>query len=200
MLLSFLRKQYFAKLSRELRDSKTVLDVGCGYSSIVEKVAGDFRSTGVDAYAPYIEESRRLGIHDDYICADIQTLQLPPRSYDAVISWDVLEHLERPDSERLLATMESWAAKKVIITTPNGFVPTLACHARTDKELDQLQRHKCGWTVSDFQARGYRVYGLEGIKWLRAEHGLMRLVYRASYVLSYPFPRLAFRLLAIKEI
>ena len=200
MLTSFLRKQYYAKLSRELRDSKTILDVGCGYSSIVQRIEGTFRSTGVDAYPAYLEGSRKLKIHDDYILADLQTLNLPPHSYDAAISFDVLEHFEKPDSLRLLQKIESWAAKKVIISTPNGFVPTLACHARPDPTLDHLQRHKCGWSTDDFRARGYRVRGLEGIKWFRADKGIKGKIYKASYLVTYFFPRMAFRLLAIKDI
>ncbi|MDE2018758.1 MAG: class I SAM-dependent methyltransferase [Patescibacteria group bacterium] len=200
-MIAFLKKLYYKKLARELAGCKTVLDVGCGNSSIIERIPGDFHSTGLDAYEPYLEESRQKGIHDEYICANLLTADLPEKSYDAVIAFDVVEHLERPDALRFLNNLERWAEKKIIVATPNGFVPTLECHRRSDPQLDHLQIHKSGWTVSDLKKMGYQVRGLEGFKWWRNKEGkIWQMLYKLSYPLSYLMPRTAFRLLAVKEL
>ena len=215
MLISFLKKQYYALISRELEGMETVLDVGCGESSIVQRVSNrkKFHSTGVDAYPPSIEASRTLGIHDDYLVADITKLEFPPASFDAVISVDVVEHFEKDVALRMLEKMESWAKKKVIIVTPNGWSPAhLHEGARQDELTTSLMRHKCGWTVDDFKRRGYRVRGMKGFRRLifHTEKGhaiyayeekkIRKLLYDITSAITYPVPRLAFQLLAIKDI
>ena len=199
-MIQFLKKLYYQKLGKELADCETILDVGCGNSSIVERIPGNFHSTGLDAYEPYLAESRAKGIHDDYILGNLATIDLPAKSYDAVIAFDIVEHFERPEAAKFLDTIERWAKKKIILATPNGFVPTLECHRRSDPDLDQLQTHRSGWTVSDLKARGYTCYGLEGFRWTRNKEGYAwQALHKLTFPLTYYAPRLAFRLLAIKE-
>ncbi len=215
MVINFLRKQYYALISREFEGMKTVLDVGCGESSLVQRVSNrkDFHSTGVDAYPPSIEASKKLGIHDEHIVADITKLDFSPRSFDAVLSVDVVEHFEKDEALRLLEKMESWAKKKVIIVTPNGWSPAhLEEGAREDELTTELMRHKCGWTVDDFQKRGYRVRGMRGFRrlmfhiekghaiYVHEEKGIRKLLFNLTSAITYPFPRLAFQLLAIKDV
>ncbi len=204
MLINVLKRLYHHKLGYELRNCRRVLDVGCGNSSIIGKIPGTFYSVGVDGWEPYIAESKKKGIHNEYITADITKLSFPKRSFDAVICFDVVEHLEKAVSEKLVENMEYWASKKIIIATPNGFLPTSACHQEMRAHHDgnvEFQNHKCGWEVDEFTAKGYRVYGLDGLKCLReAKNVAGKFLYHLSYPIGYFFPKHAFRLLAVKDL
>jgi SAM-dependent methyltransferase len=215
MLTDFLKSQYYNLIARELKGAKTVLDVGCGEASVISKVKNrkDFHSTGVDAYPGYIEISRQQGIHDEYIVADITKINFPPKSFDVVISVDVVEHFEKDEAIQLLERMESWAKKKVICITPNGWSPPHVHEAPRDDELStELMRHKCGWTADDFKERGYRVRGAKGLKrftfhmekgqaiYTYDETPVRKLMAQISSAFTYPFPRMAMKLLAIKDL
>ena len=64
---------------------------------------------------------------------------------------------------QILKNAKKWAKKKVIITTPNGYIH--------QKQLDNnpLQKHLSGWSVSDLSRLGFKVRGLAGLKLLRQE-------------------------------
>jgi SAM-dependent methyltransferase len=187
-------------MTDELAPCSTVLDVGCGKRSPLERVPGAYRSTGVDAHAPALAASRAAGIHDEYLERDVRALDLPDRSFDAVVMLDLIEHLRRDEATDLLAQAERIARKVVILTTPNGFLPQSAY------EGNDLQAHRSGWTAPDLEAAGYTVYGMNGLKPLRGELSYPRrprFVTRPLSLLSQPFvwraPRLAFELLAVNR-
>jgi len=198
----FLKKLFYRKIGNELKDCKTVLDVGCGHSSMLEKFPRErFESTGIDKYAPYIEAAKAKNIFDHYIVDDITTHRFLEQSFDAVIGFGIIEHLEKKDSVHLVNNVESWAKKKIILEFPNGFLPTLEEHLRGNEELDELQRHKCGWTAKELRAKGYSVRGVNGLKWARSlPGGNLGLLNKLCYPLTYFFPSLAYELLAIKTL
>lgn len=150
-------------LQRELRDCKTVLDIGCGPSSPLQHCKNIKQSLGVEAYKPYLEISKKHNIHNEYLNKKIEELEFPDKSFDAVIMIEVLEHLSEEEGLRILQKLEKWTKKKIIISSPNGFVP--------QKELDgnPLQKHLSGWDVKKMRSLGYRCSGLAGLKVLRQE-------------------------------
>lgn len=150
-------------LQSDLSDCDSVLDLGCGPSSPLEYVKNIRHSVGVEAYEPYVERSRAKKIHSEYVVRNILDLDYQEGAFDAVILIGVLEHVDRDLGHKVLELCAKWARKKVIVTTPNGFIP--------QKSLDgnPLQVHLSGWTVSDFKKLGYTVRGLCGLKVLRQE-------------------------------
>jgi len=134
--------------------------------------------TGVDGYAPALEQARVLGTHDEYVTGDVRTiLQLfAEKRFDGCVALDVIEHLPKPDGLRLLKEMEALARKKVIFFTPNGFMP------QKSKDGD-LQEHLSGWTADEMRSRGYRVLGMYGPKWIRGEYANVKYRPRALWVL-----------------
>lgn len=198
-----LRRWYYKKLAKEIKG--TVLDVGCGNSSVLQHL--DVKSsTGVDAYAPWLEESRHKAIHDEYICADLCKFDTQ-KHYDTVISFDVVEHLEKQHSVKLVERMERWA-DNVLIVTPSGYAPGAESHVEDftgddDYHLELLS-HKCYWTAAEFRKRGYTVRGMDGLRCLRKYDDGQRgkflfWISRVSYLITYPFPEIAFRMMAIKK-
>jgi SAM-dependent methyltransferase len=189
-------------LTRELRGCRTVLDLGCGENSPLRWVKKSFRSVGVETFQPAIEISQALGIHDDYVNSDVLAADFPERSFDAVLALDLIEHLPHTDGLVLLERMERFAARKVIVFTPNGFLP------QDTFNHNPFQEHKSGWTVADFRSRGYRVLGINGLKPLRGRGTqpvirprlLGRVISDITRPLAHRCPELAFQLLCIKDI
>ncbi len=159
------------RLSNELRDCRTILDLGCGPQSRLG-IPGIQYSVGVEQFEPYIRSSKSKAIHDDYILADVRSLAFKPRSFDAVVAFEVIEHLPKEDAVRLLGDMENWASRVVIVTTPNGFVHQDAYDGNPS------QVHRSSWSAEDFVPLGYLVVGIGGPRALRDAEG--KIKYRPS--------------------
>lgn len=198
-------------LRGEIDGYRSVLDLGCGSDSPV-KYCRVGKSLGVDAYERAIEESRKKKIHDRYLLADISNLRFSPKSFDAVLLIEVLEHLPKNEGEELLGRVEAWARKKVIITSPNGFFPQ-----KSRKNPHQI--HRSGWTPWEMRKKGYRAYGLAGLKFLRKTHGFKEnarnslflsirfqpkifwfIIAALSQIFTYYLPEVAFEVLYVKKI
>ena len=151
-----------AFIDRAIEDDWTVLDVGCGKQSPLADVKkSQRRLVGLDIYEPYIAQTKKLGIHDEYYVGDIRNLPFEPSSFDCVIAVDVLEHLSKDDGMRMLAEMERVARHKVILTTPNGFLPTYAGPKDNPEES-----HLSGWTCEALSNLGFTTRGFSGLKCL----------------------------------
>lgn len=158
------------EVSAVLRGCRTVLDVGCGSCSPL-RFLEQVRLVGVDGYAPALEQAARLGTHDEYVLGDVREVGglFKARHFDACVALDLIEHLPKEGGWRLVEQMESLAARRVVIFTPNGFVPQ---HSRDG----DLQEHLSGWTAQEMREKGYRVVGMGGPKAWRGEYH--RIKYR----------------------
>lgn len=133
---------------------RSVLDVACGLSLKSQYITADIR-VGVDIYRPYLEKIRSdvpyVALQADAL--DIGKLFLP-KSFDLVLLLDVVEHIEKPDSIRLMDMAEEIARVAVIVETPKGYVPQnmdIWGHGG-----DEFQTHRCGWEPEELAARGYQ--------------------------------------------
>lgn len=184
------------------KECETGLDVGCGRFSNLTAMRPSLYSTGIDVYAPAIEEAQHHHLHDDYIVDDIMRHDFADRRFDVVVASEVIEHLDKWAGWDLLRRMESLASKLVIVTTPNGFLP------QGPEFGNPWQRHLSGWFVNDFESLGYIVRGTAGPKFMRGYAG--ELKWRGARVLNpvsqflgrtlAPWPHMHFGLLAIKDL
>ncbi len=189
------------ELTKELSGCESVLDIGCGCNSPIQHCNVPY-SVGVELFEPYLQESRKKAIHSEYIKADIRKVEFEPKSFDAVLCSEVLEHLKKEDGYELIEKTVKWARNKVIITTPNGYL------LQDGFSDNPLQEHKSSWSVEDFQRLGFKVSGLGGWKKLRGYKGLIK--YRPAFFWGFisgltqkitcRYPKFAFRLFAVKEI
>ena len=198
-------------LKQELKDCESVLDLGCGPDSPLQYCSNVQHSVGVEAFQPYLEESKKKQIHSEYVSKNIGNLDFEENSFDAVIMLEVIEHLEEQEGLEILKKLEKWARKKVIISTPNGFFP--------QKVVDNnpMQVHLSGWDIPKIKSLGFnRFKGLAGLKYLRAEidHDTMGddlfisikykpkffwfFIANLSQILTYRLPNLAFGLFCVK--
>jgi len=200
----FLRFAYLAELRRAIGDARTVLDLGCGYSSPIRYFKGFSCSVGVDAFQPSIERSRADGIHDNYVLADVLEIGalFKEHSFDCVLAADLIEHLRTEDGLRLLEMMQRIATKRVVIFTPNGYFP------QEEYDGNHLQVHLSGWTPKQMRELGYKVTGINGLKSLRGKYA--EVVYRPRFIWQVisdltqlalkQFPEKTFQILCVKEL
>lgn len=152
-----------ACLEEALRECRLVVDLGCGPRSPVSSACKAW-TLGVELFEPSLRLARDNETHDAYIRGDLHDIELGVGTVDAVVMVEVLEHLSKTDGLALLDRAETWARRRVIITTPNGYVPQVAL------EGNPHQQHLSGWKVEELVARGYKARGLAGLKWLRREN------------------------------
>ena len=163
---SFYRKifpEYRVELEKAVGNCKTLLDVGCGPDSPIKPFSGKLYSVGVDAFRPSIEKSKKEGIHNKYYMTDVLKIGklFKAGSFDCVLASDLIEHLTKEDGCKLLDIMEKIARRKVIVFTPNGFMP------QGEFGGNPWQIHKSGWYVDEMRGRDYKVIGINGLKPLR---------------------------------
>lgn len=188
-------------LKKELQNCRTVLDLGCGRNPAIQNFSISF-SVGVEIFNPYLEESKKKKIHNQYIKADVREIEFKKNSFDAVLALDLAEHLSKEEGYELIKKMEKWAKKKVIIFTPNGFL------WQNGYDNNLWQTHKSGWDTEEFKKLGFKVYGINGWRGLRGYKAEMKFkpklvwitISNLSQKVTYHFPKYAFQLFCVKAL
>jgi 2-polyprenyl-3-methyl-5-hydroxy-6-metoxy-1,4-benzoquinol methylase len=82
-------------VARDLPAGARLLDAGCNFGHFL-KVAGErYEAAGFDISPAAVRWGREhFGVHA--VAASIDDFAPPPSPYDAITSWDVIEHLEDP--------------------------------------------------------------------------------------------------------
>jgi SAM-dependent methyltransferase len=151
-------------LRKNLESCESVLDLGCGPSSPLQYCKDIKHSAGVEAFKPYLEESKKRKIHSEYLEKKVEDVDFPENSFDAVIMIEVIEHLPQDEGYAMLKKAEKWARKKVIVSTPNGYLE------QSPYDSNPLQKHLSGWNIKTMKKIGYRSWGLSGFKFIRCEN------------------------------
>lgn len=155
---------------------KTVLDLGCDRGDFM-KVINEGRSweiTGIELYDDSVKEARRSKIYKKVIKGDVTKLtsELLKNKFDLVFSSQVLEHLTKKQGEKVLSRWEKLADKRIVISTPVGFMPYEKIEVK-EKEKNPLQTHLSGWEIEEFTSRGYKVRG-QGVVFIYGKNGIAR--------------------------
>lgn len=191
-------------LKRDLADCQTVLELGCGANSPLLQIGDGKKTTAIEIFQPYVDMHRRN--KDYYECHQGNILEMPfgKKLYDAVVICDVMEHLPREKVLEidLFAKMEDCARKKVIIFTPNGYMPN------DEVDADPYQAHVSAWEPIDYLRRGYIVKGATGLRYILGKasrpkyqpFSFFEIVAMLSQRLIYDKPEIAWHSYAIKEI
>ena len=191
------------KLQTLLRDCRTVLDLGCGCNSPA-RFLRHCQLAGLDGFRPDLDTARARGTHDEYFFGDVREAMtlFPDRKFDACIALDVVEHLAKEDGWRMIKAMEQLASKRVVIFTPNGFVPQFGGDGN-------LQQHLSGWEVAEMRQAGYQVMGMHGPKRLRGEKAALKFRPRlfwslvsvlGHYLYSHRRPEKAYSIFCVKQL
>ncbi|GEM_PF-1884771 len=153
---------------------------------VVEKILHSFIyppfCVVIEKYKEDLEAAKQSQTHDEFYELDALSCQeyFGENQFDVCVTFDVIEHLTKEDGLKLLADMEKIASKRVIIFTPNGFLP------QQGFEKGDFQEHLSGWDVDEMRKLGYNVIGLNGLKSLRTEHYRLKYKPQALWaIISY---------------
>ncbi len=169
----------------------------------LKEIKKESYKVGIDHYEPHILKSKEQSIHNKYVLGDVRMLPFKPNSFDCAIATEVLEHLNKEDGLRMLQEMERVAKRKIILTTPNGFL-----RAYAGPEDNPEETHLCGYTASELKKSGFKIRGFNGLKALwTIRNGKAVLRFRAyilfvysSGIFVYYFPQFAFQLFFFKNL
>ena len=191
------------ELGRALRGCDRILDIGCGNNSSLQHF-GFKHLAGIEGYEPAFRAALAAKTHHELFLGDVRNMDslFQPGQFDACVALDLIEHLPKEDGFKLMDSLERIAAKKVVFFTPKGFLPQR--HA----DNDDLQVHLSGWLPAEMEARGYRVTGILGPKFIRGEWHRIKYRPRALWGLislfgqltvSRWFPNTAAAILCVKS-
>ena len=183
----------------------SLLDLGCGSNSPISRFSSKIPyCVGVDIFDNSISLSKQNNIHNKYIKLDILDIEneFEEKSFDCVIAIDLIEHFSKEDGLKLLRIMEKVSKEKVVISTPNGFVP------QHEYDGNRYQVHLSGWSYEEMGKMGFRIIGIGGWKILRGERGgivwrpkiFWFLISRLTHFYTRNHPGHAFSILCIKNL
>lgn len=190
---------------------KTVLDLGCDRGDFMKGISKDrgWEITGVELYEDSIKVAKESGVYQEVIKGDITKLpkEVVGKKYDLVFCSQVLEHLPKNKGEKVLKEWEELAGKKIMVSTPNGFMPYEKIEVHKD-EKNPHQQHLSGWQIKELRDRGYKIRG-QGAVFIYGENGIARklptllpffsLLSIILAPLVYFFPHLATYIIAWKD-
>lgn len=162
------------------RSSRSILDVGCGKgSSIVRQMRTKIRGQyilGCDIFPNYVKKSKKSELYDECVIADARHLPFNSHSFELVFCLEVIEHLTKPEGEKLLPSLESLSSKVVALSTLVGFM------YQSQHDDNPYHVHKSAWFPSDFKKRGYKVVGVIGPYFIRKKDRYSKV---DKYIVSF---------------
>jgi len=93
---------------------RTILDVGCGNGIITNELSSRWDVTGLDNSAQALEF-----VKTKKVLASALSIPFEDKSFDLVISSEMLEHMNQVDLERAVNEIVRTAKKYILITVPN---------------------------------------------------------------------------------
>jgi len=94
----------------------SILDAGCATGEYMQKLSTlGYHCVGVDINSEFVEMATQKEL--EALVMDAKHLEFPDKSFDTVILFEVLEHVERP--EIVLKEAKRVARWNVLITVPN---------------------------------------------------------------------------------
>lgn len=143
-------------LQRYVDPEDEVIDFGCGLMPTTRKLKCK-KLIGIDGWLPYIDQLRKELSSLKHIYLWNMDLDGPllsvarSDSTDVSLAIDVVEHFKKDDALSLIQQIERLSRKRVVILTPNGFLP------QTRRENSEYQLHRCGFVPTELEDLGYEI-------------------------------------------
>jgi cyclopropane fatty-acyl-phospholipid synthase-like methyltransferase len=98
------------EMARTLPPGAAVLDLGCGPGVPVTRwlAQGGYAVTGVDISARQLELARQHVPGATFIKSDMTSLDFPPETFDAVVSFYAIVHVPRTEQPALVGRIHNW--------------------------------------------------------------------------------------------
>jgi hypothetical protein len=139
-----------------------VLDIGYGSGLHWTNLESDFPEN-VEITALDLASGENLGPAARFVRGRVPEclVEFPDASFDCVVAFDLIEHLEKHDGYRLIYEMERISSQLSVIFTPNGHV------WQPPAPSNPFQAHISGWTPSEMKSLGWtEIFGTTGAKFL----------------------------------
>lgn len=190
---------YPSILTRRLKEEKmnSILDISAGDGNLARSIHKRFKGymVGTDLFLPDL----RRCLHDDRVLCDSRSLPFKDQGFGCVLASGIIEHLEKKDGMLFLSELERLSSAQIIVYTSNGFLPQGAL------EGNPFQVHRSAWSPTEFEGKGYHVYGISGLKRppypvnrLKRIFGFRPFIF-LSQLVTYLNPRFAYHLLAVRN-
>ncbi|MDV3293774.1 MAG: class I SAM-dependent methyltransferase [Nitrososphaerales archaeon] len=198
VLLLALPFTFYGLLWRALRSSSVILELGCGEYSCLRRIGRGEHLIGADTSVARVRVAKSRRYHDDYVVCDVNNMPFRPKLVDAIVGFELVEHLKEEEARNLINQSEILARKIVVFSTPNGFV-------HLERQDDPSMTHKSGFTSAELKRMNFRVLGAQGLQVLYPRNELNAGRTRTVlWLLSHPFafflPEEASTLLFFKRI
>lgn len=103
------RMRWLQTLLTKLEPGSSVLDLGCGSGDPADvEISKAHKITGVDVSQVQINLARQNVPTGHFIQGDAGSVEFPPASFDAVVSFYTIEHIPRKEHEALLRHIHQW--------------------------------------------------------------------------------------------
>jgi SAM-dependent methyltransferase len=103
------RHEWTADLASRLPADARVLELGCGGGTReTQALAAQFELTGVDLSERQLERARERVPNATFVHGDLTEVDFEPSSFDAVVSYYVLNHVPRDLLAPLLGRVHAW--------------------------------------------------------------------------------------------
>jgi ubiquinone/menaquinone biosynthesis C-methylase UbiE len=103
------RMQWLGKVLNRLEPGSSVLDLGCGSGDPADvEISKEHTVTGVDISQAQINLARRNVPTGHFVHGDAGSVEFPPSSFDAVVSFYTLEHVPREQHKTVLGRICKW--------------------------------------------------------------------------------------------
>jgi ubiquinone/menaquinone biosynthesis C-methylase UbiE len=98
----------------------TILDCGCGEGRWGYLLKDKTVVVGVDRHKPYLQQAKR---YEQVVCASVTCLPFRPKSFDAGLAVELIEHLPKQEGFCFLHELKRTIRGRIVLTTPKEFVP-----------------------------------------------------------------------------
>jgi len=144
-------------------DVESVLDAGCGNGFITNALPNGLRVVGLDISQEalrYVEREKKLG--------SITNLPFEDKSFDLIMTNDVIEHLDEEDLRKALNELRRVARKYILVTVPlneqlesnQARCADCGCVYHVNHHLRSFsERAVEGWIKGEFRAMETRLSG-----------------------------------------
>jgi ubiquinone/menaquinone biosynthesis C-methylase UbiE len=103
------RMRWLRKLLDRLEPGSSVLDLGCGSGEPADvEISKEHQVTGVDISQTQITLARQNVPTGHFLHGDAGSVEFPPSSFDAVVSFYTLEHIPREEHQIVLQRINNW--------------------------------------------------------------------------------------------
>ena len=130
----------------------TLLEIGCGNGCFLEKVASCYEAHGneINEQAVLVCKSKKLNVTTD-------RLETIGQTFDAVVSFEVLEHVPNPDDflGKMISVLSPQGTLIIGVPNPEGSLKEMG-----NVLLDMPPHHATRWSVRAFEYVA-REYGLQ---------------------------------------